>query len=318
MYLHGFSFVSTSPLKFYSIYVGQGDSSLVILPDKTTLLFDTGTEDMADKFCGEVDAILKQNDIENIDYLFLTHPHNDHYGGGIELFSRFQVLHIFRPIVLSPFENEVANYEVSDDLEYIKFIDKAHEEGDVDFILPMEIEIGNYLLKIWTPLSNSYSDLNDVSPVITISGEGNTLMITGDLTTKGEDEFLSQNFDLNVDLLKVAHHGSKNGTSETFLEKVQPKLAVISAGVDNVYNFPNEELISRLENYTDKIYSTNENGTIAVGFENGQIKTAFGFVFQDKPFFIVIYFVLFFAIFSVRTSYTLKRVKSFSQNMKIS
>lgn len=323
LYLHNFSSLNKNTLQIFSMYVGQGDSSFVILPDKTSILIDTGTEEYADKFCGELSAIMENNGIEKIDYLFLTHPHSDHIGGAIKVFERFEVLDIFRPIICLPNENNPYGYDTTEDFLYIEVIEKAKEEGIVNFITPQEWQISSYTLKIWTPLSVSYSDLNDYSPVITLQNEENSLMFTGDLSIDGEEEFLelANEIDLDIDLLKVSHHGSQNATSAEFLQKIKPEVAIISAGVDNIYNFPNEELIERLKaNGVQNIYSTNTLGTIGISLDNGLTIVASGFIFQDNAFLVTIYFILLFAIFSVREPYILKREKryeSFLQKKKI-
>ena len=312
LFLHNFNNIYGNNLQLYSIYVGQGDSSFVILPNKITILIDTGTEEFSDKFCSELSAIMENNGVSKIDYLFLTHPHSDHIGGAIKVFKNFDVENIYRPIICSPLEENPNGYEQLDDFLYVEVLELAYEEGNVDFILPAELNFGEYTLKIWTPLSNSYTDLNDYSPVITIQNQNNSIMFAGDLTIDGEEEFLNavNEIDTDINVLKVAHHGSKNATSTEFLQKVKPEIAIISAGVDNIYNFPNEDLIERLkENNVQKIVSTNTSGTIGLTLDNGRVTIASGFIFQDNAFFIVIYFILLFSIFSVKKSSVINKVE---------
>ncbi len=312
LYLHNFGNIFNSGLQLYSIYVGQGDSSFIILPNKTSILIDTGTEEYAEKFCYELESVMEANNIEKIDYMFLTHPHSDHIGGALKVFEQFEVVNIFRPIICSPLEENLQGYEESDDFLYIEVLERAEQEGNVEFILPNEKNFDDYILKIWTPLSTNYSDLNDYSPIITIQNAENSLMFTGDLTIDGEAEFLNtyKDIEIDVDVLKVAHHGSENATSAEFLEKVNPEIAIISAGVDNIYNFPNDQLMQRLnDSGVNKILSTNMAGTIGMSVSGSVYNFATGFIFHDRVVFVVIYFILLFAIFSVKKNGTLKKVE---------
>lgn len=314
-YLHGFQSLK-SGVQLYSIYVGQGDSSFIILPNKISILVDTGLEDYAEKFCNELGFLMKSNGIQQIDYLFLTHPDSDHIGGALEVFENFEVENIYRPIINIPSEAKENGYKVSEDGLYVKVIEEAEKEGKVSYILPQEIEVGESVIKIYSPLSSYYSEDNNYSPVMTVSGENFSFMFTGDLEAVGENEFLEQYKDerFDVDVLKVAHHGSKNSTSEEFLELIKPEIALISAGVDNVYNFPNDQLSSRLqESGVKKIYSTSELGTIGISQKGETFIMASGFIFQEKSLFIVIYFALLFSIFSVRESRDLKKKKFYSK-----
>ncbi len=316
-YFNGFSNIFNAQVQVYSLYVGQGEASFIVLPDKTSILIDTGLEEYADRFCGELKAIMSANNLDQIDYLFLTHPHADHIGGTLKVFEMFDVENIYRPIVCSPSEQNLEGYAVSDNELYIEILEKAYEEGNVEYILPQDITLNTFTLKIWTPLSTYYSDLNDYSPVITLQNNETTLMFTGDLTIDSEAEFLEMIADINldVDVLKVAHHGSKNATSEEFLAKTTPTVALISSGYDNSYKFPNETLVNRLQAYeVDVILATNTAGTIGVAINSGKITYQTGHIFQDDAFLLVMYLVLVFAVFSVREPKILVKKQNFQVN----
>ena len=111
----------------------------------------------------------------------------------------------------------------------------------------------------WKVLSvDAKNNLNDSSIVIELDYENTKYLFMGDATTRVE-EMVEWN---EVDVLKVAHHGSNSSTSQLFLEKIKPKYAIISVGRDNSHNLPDIDIIERLKNNNIKIYRTDENNTI--------------------------------------------------------
>ena len=300
---HNFNSLFEDDLQFYSFYVGQGESSLVISGD-TAILYDTGTKEYAENLCDELDAILSANGINKIDYLILSHPHTDHTGGAEKVLSRFKVKNIYRSKVLSPFEEYIEGYAVTSDLNYIDVIDAILEENaNIFFIEPCVVDIGDVSLQFWTPQDVTYSDENELSPIVTIEAFGKTIMLTGDATGDTEMEFLEVlgEDELSVDILKVSHHGSDTASSSAFLEKIHPFLAVISAGIDNTYNFPAEEVVDRLyEAGVNEIFVTKNEGTIGLSLLSSSYRVANGFIFHDDALMLTLYFLIFFMIMAVK------------------
>lgn len=302
--MHNFKDVFAENLQLYSIYVGQGDCSLLVFPDKTTMLIDTGTSDSTENMITEIETILKVNDKENIDYLILTHPNADHIGGAIEVLDKFEIKTIYRPCLSIPGE-DLEDIPTYNDILYHEVISKIYEKDiEMRFIEPLEFTVSDFLVKFWTPNLKDYTDENSYSPIMTISNDNVTLMFTGDATKISENEFLEilGDEDLKVDFLKVAHHGSKNSSTMEFLSKIKPTYAIISAGYNNAYKFPSQEVIDRLKSVgTREIYTTNELGTIGFGIGDTSFVTANAFVFVDKPFLFITYFCLVFSIFSFKS-----------------
>ena len=300
---HNFNSLFKDDLQFYSFYVGQGESSLVISGD-TAILYDTGTAEYAENLCDELDVILRANEITELDYLILSHPHTDHTGGAEKVLSRFEVENIFRPKILSPFEENVENYPVTSDLSYIDVIDAiSRENANIFFIEPCVVDMGDASLQFWTPQDVTYSDENELSPIVTIEAFGKTIMLTGDATGDTEMEFLEVlgEDELSVDILKVSHHGSDTASSSAFLEKIHPFLAVISAGIDNTYNFPAEEVVDRLyEAGVNEIFVTKNEGTIGLSLLSSSYREANGFIFHDDALMLTLYFLIFFMIAAVK------------------
>ena len=111
------------------------------------------------------------------------------------------------------------------------------------------------------PQKNSQMEKNAASLVMQGKILGYRVLLTGDVEKEGEEELLSEELE-RADILKAAHHGSKNSTSNEFLQKVQPKQTVISCGKQNRYGHPHLETIHRLQTYRTKIYRTDRSGAI--------------------------------------------------------
>lgn len=105
---------------------------------------------------------------------------------------------------------------------------------------------------------------NDSSLVIRLVYGDDSFLFTGDVERRGEYEVISQNLRLESDVLKVAHHGSKTSSSELFIEKVNPKVAVISAGRSNSYGHPHEAILQRFQMYDIEVRRTDEEGDILI------------------------------------------------------
>lgn len=204
--------------------VGQGDSALIVAPDGVKVLIDCGEfEDAA--------LYLKEMNITWIDLLVISHPDKDHLGG-------------------------------CDDVQEIVEIGSVLTNENImeDFVI--ELTNTTFLEAIVVYDSNGrFKGENDNSVMIKI-GYGNiSLLFTGDCEWKCEKELVkTQNID--VDVLKVGHHGSKYSSTYDFLEMVSPSAAVISSGKENRYGHPTNETLKRLEHVGAEVYRTDLNGTM--------------------------------------------------------
>jgi competence protein ComEC len=107
-----------------------------------------------------------------------------------------------------------------------------------------------------------YSNANNYSVLVKITHGDNDFLITGDCEVQEEQEFLSRDIELSADVLKAAHHGSDTSSSEEWLKAVAPQYTVISCGADNKYGHPDSETYSRLCEYSENVYRTDEDGTV--------------------------------------------------------
>lgn len=220
-------------LFIHFIDVGQGDSTLIILPNKEVALIDAGTR------AGRMEVVkyIKDQDIKKIDYLIGTHPHEDHIGGLPEVIRNFEIGKVFLPnktnntAIFEELLNEIKNHnlKITEGKSGLKIID----DNGLEF-------------SIMAP-SMDYNSINDSSIVTKLVYKDFSTMIMGDAERESEENMVEEGHDLKADILRLGHHGSSTSTTEDFLNKVQPDYAVISLGKDNTYGHPHRETIAALD-----------------------------------------------------------------------
>ena len=247
---------SNTVLKVHYLDVGQGDSIFLELPNKKSMLIDASIYEMSDKI---IDYIEELN-YSKIDYLFATHPHSDHIGGMKAVVNNFDLGLIYMPKAVTTtktYENLLQ--AISDKGMKIK----TAKAGIV------VIDEDNLKAEIVAPNSSSYEDLNNYSIVLKITYKNRSFLFTGDAEKISEDEITSN---VKSDVLKIGHHGSSSSTSASFLDKVNPTVAVISVGKDNSYNHPTKTVLHRLEKRNIEVYRTDLNGNIIMTTDGEKIK----------------------------------------------
>lgn len=239
--------IDLGQLKVHFIDVGQADS-ILIQSDEHTMLIDAGNNGDAKA----VVAYIKSQNIEDLDYVVGTHPHEDHIGGLDAVIESFDIGVIYMPKAMSTTKT------FEDVLNAI-----AKKGMKVTTPVPgTTVEFGEASFTIIAPNSDSYKELNNYSIVIKLDHGNNSFLFTGDAEDVSEKEMIDKGFDLSADVLKVGHHGSSSSTMEEFLMKVNPKYAVICVGKDNKYGHPHKETMDLLNKKGIKIFRTDENGTI--------------------------------------------------------
>jgi len=244
---------SATDLRVYVIDVGQGDAILIQTPDTKNILIDAGDNAHAESLV----QFLSSHSVSNIDVFVLTHPHADHIGGADEVLEAFTVLSIWHP-----------GYYL-DTVTYETFIDAAEAEG-CPIYTDNDVDPGD-LMDWWSDcvdfwilsINASAENPNDSSIVIKMTYGMVDFLFTGDIGFDVED-YLLVNYDLDIDILKVSHHGSAYATSAEFLAEMTPDIAVISVGEDNPYGHPSPYTIARLESAGVDIFRTDLNGTVTI------------------------------------------------------
>ena len=206
----------------YFVNVGQGDS--IIIKNKShTVMIDTGGNKSFDMAEETLIPFMNKKKITHLDALILTHSDFDHSGAKDSLVKNFKVNNLLT-------EKDQFPYCVGD------------------------ITINNLN-------TFDFEEENDNSLVLSLEFIGKKFLFTGDASVKTEEKILEQ-YNVDCDILKVAHHGSNTSTSEKFLKEASPNQAIISCGAKNSYGHPNQEIIDRLNKYGVKIRRTDEEGTI--------------------------------------------------------
>lgn len=250
--------VSSHELRVHFIDVGQADSILIELPNDEIALIDGGNR--AD---GElVVNYLKDNNIEKIDYLLATHPHEDHIGGLPVVVDSFHIGSIYMPrkSVSTEIFETLVNSIKSNDLK------ATVAEGGLKII-----DDGELKFSIIAPNSDDYSETNDFSIVCKLEYKDKSFLFTGDAEGTSEKEIIKAGYDLSADVLKVGHHGGSTSTTEEFLNEVEPTYAVISVAKDNDHGHPHKETIEKLNERNINVLRTDELGTIIISTDGKNI-----------------------------------------------
>lgn len=237
-------------LEIYVLDVGQGDSLLIKSPDNVYMLVDGGP----DIFVVEQLEDVLPPWIDSIDYVLLTHQDADHLVGLIEVLERFNVKYFFD----NGFDK--SNFLI----EELKSNILDNSIQNIQVLAQNRIAIGCCLvIDVIAPDSKLLaSDVNNASIVFNLSYQNFSMLFTGDIEEEAERLLLDKFVD--VDVLKSPHHGSRTSSTEGLLDRVQPEAVVISAGYDNKFGHPNDEILDRYKLRGIEVYRTDLLGRIKI------------------------------------------------------
>ncbi len=227
------------------IDVGQGDSIYIQLPNnKGNIMIDS---------YGKNVKFLKSKGVNKLDILILTHADDDHVGTLSELYDNVKV------------KKTYINY--FDEFTQYNGINKSKEKHKVKS--GQTINISDYKLDVLSPIIDSKND-NDNSIVIYFNF-GIKYLFCGDMEINAEKKLIDKYKNkLDIDVLKVGHHGSKTSSSAEFLQFTSPIYSVISVGLNNKFGLPNNEVINRLNKTI--VYTTKDSGNIDFIYKNNNLE----------------------------------------------
>lgn len=242
------------------IDVGQADSCLIVTANNDAILIDAGE----DRDAEAIIDVIADYDIPDIDLMVLTHPHADHIGGAqtiLETYTVKEVMMSSYPATSKLFNNLLTALEENPNI--------AVTQATVG----LEKEIDGVELVV-VGVDSIPKDNNNSSVVMKMTYGTVDIMFTGDAEEDAEEIILQNGFDLNAEVLKVGHHSSETSTSDSFLEAVNPKVAIISVGEGNKYAHPADIILKKLTDKGVQYYRTDELSTITLEIDGKDIVTS--------------------------------------------
>ncbi|MGI6451884.1 MAG: ComEC/Rec2 family competence protein [Syntrophomonadaceae bacterium] len=251
--------IADGGVTLHFIDVGQGDCTLIQLASGENILIDAG--DM-----GKEEIILdylRSCGVKHIDHLVATHPHNDHIGSMQAIVEELGIGKIYMPKVAHTTQT-YENLLLSIKKKGLKITQaKAGVKMDVNAMFDACFV---------APNSDNYESLNDYSAVLKLTYKDQAFLFTGDAEPVSRQEILDGGYDIKADVLKVPHHGSsQSALNAEFLDKVAPKLAIISVGTDNRYGHPHREIMQLLQKAKTEVLRTDINGTIVISCDGDKL-----------------------------------------------
>ena len=246
-------------LKVAFLDVGQGDAIFIEAPNGNQFLIDGGPNKSVLR---ELSKQMPFYD-RTIDGIILTHPHLDHYAGLNEVMKKYKV-----NLEMDPGTKvKGAGFGEFENLAKIKNIRSLYAKRGIKINLGKDLRL-DILLPVINDKNLSEHDGMLVSRLVY---KNNSFLLTGDMEDNLENFLLSFGDNVKSDVLKVGHHGSRTSTSERFLGLVNPELAVISAGKNNKYGHPHQEVTDRLASFEIPTLRTDEKGTIILKSDGEKI-----------------------------------------------
>lgn len=249
-----FNVYAAGKLEVHFIDVGQADAALIRCDDKFMLIDGGDPQDSS-----LIYSYLKKQGVTKLDYIVASHGDSDHVGG---LPGALQLVGGNIGTVLAP-------YKTLDKERFATFTEKLNERGK-EITVPKagdEYKLGSASFRI---LSAGGKGDNE-SIVLRIKYGNTSFMFTGDAPEDEEKSVINSGYEVESDVLKVSHHGSRSSSCYRFLKAVYPKIAVISSGKDNSYGHPTEETLSRLRDEGATVLRTDNNGTIVMMSDGSSI-----------------------------------------------
>ena len=249
------------------IDVGQGESFIISTSDRKTVLIDGGGNNNnkigSNTGVKKIEPYLKYKGLSDIDMIFITNLNKDHILGIIEILELRNV----KTICFNDFISK-------DDKYYKQILDIARNNNiDIKYIkagLSFKLDERTSIECIYPYEGYKKDEENDTSLVLKLCHGENSFLFTGDISEKDEMLILKSCIDINCDVIKISNHGSGKSNSYDFINKVNPNIALISCGRNNIFGYPDESVINMLNKIEAKVYSTEEYGTVVLK-SNGKI-----------------------------------------------
>lgn len=256
------TFINCGYTKVCFLDVGQGDSCYIKTEHGDTILIDGGDDGSGEYV---ISPFLNKEFARNLDAVFVSHMHDDHIAGIVELLKSNYNIDII-------YISDKASY--GSGYSELKTVAGQHDVPIAPLSSGDEVWIDNVRFSV---ISSGYTgfgatDENDNSLILRMDCGENSILFTGDATRRYETELLG-NAALDTDFLKVGHHGSYTSSGREFLTEVSPQISIISVGEDNSYNHPSQQTLKTMSELKLPIIRTDLDGTISIVMTEDDIKS---------------------------------------------
>lgn len=255
----GIAYIISPNLSIYFLSVGQGDSVLIQTKQGMNILIDTGTNAQGSRILPDV---FYELEVKSLDLLILTHMHADHYGA-----TEFLIDNGFVKSIVSPPPPLGSSRDAIREREVQLHLQRKARDEDIlwaEMLRGDRLHLSkDYSLTCIHPHEQPIKGGNDSSLVLMLEGNRLEVLFTGDVEQSGEDSMVRDGMLSDVDILKVAHHGSNSSSTMPFLEAVQAEIALVSVG-SNLYGHPHDAVLQSLHDMGAVSFRTDEDGALVV------------------------------------------------------
>lgn len=243
-------------LEVHFLDVGQGDSTLIETGNHA-MLIDAGNNNRGT----EVQSYLSSQGIDHLDYVIGTHPDADHIGGLDVVIYKFDCDRVIMP-------------DIASDTRTYEDVERALKEKDLKVTQPAvgdTYTLGDARFTIVAPNRDYGSETNDWSVGILLTHGEKSFLFTGDAGENAEEDIIDNGIDIQADVYMAAHHGSKTGSADEFLDAVSPEYAVISCGEGNDYGHPSAQTLNSFRSRGIAVFRTDMQGTVVASSDGEKI-----------------------------------------------
>lgn len=265
-----FSMIDEGALEVHFIDVGQGDCVAIKLPDNKTILVDSGPISGKDNLEEYLTKVFFDDGYNRFDYVFLTHSDIDHSGNMEYILDNFEIGSFYRPrIYSSSLEVNKSGFKVDNDVYDEILISLTNKNITTYFATNNAVlNIGSAQIEMFVS-TMSHEEANDYSPFLIISANNSKVCLSGDAGEDVEKEIIDRGCLSEVDLMKLAHHGSKYSNTMELIEVLSPKFVVCSVG-ENSHGHPASDVLLRLANF-DELNNSSIYETFKTTLKHGNI-----------------------------------------------